>query len=576
MNKGKIVFILIALCLSLCAFAFVACGETTPPTPPEPPAHEHTFATAWSSDGTNHWHASTCEHDVKSDEAAHSGNPCSVCGDSVGTKGLEYTVDSIGGYSATWIGADTEPHITIPSEYNGKPVTGIGTFVFYGRADIIGVTIPDTVTHIDSGAFSNCLSMTSIVIPDTVTYIGSYAFNFDDSLTIYCEAKEATVKWGLSWNSDCPVVWDCKNNDKDKDGYTYAIIDGIRYRLKNGEAFVARQPLNTSGDIIIPVIVTHNGDSYRVTKIEESAFEGCSSLTSVVISNGIKKIEKDAFSKCSALMKAEIPSSVTGITGYYKNLKYHCTIFEECPVLTVYCEAKNESYGGGWKSVYAKTVWDCKNNDLDEDGYFYIMDGGLRFAIKDGKAAVARQAQNLRGDIIIPESVTYKGTTYTVSSILRSAFYDCDTVTSVTIPDSVESIEDHAFCSCADLQKVHIPKSVTSMGIDVTSKNAVVYCEASTRPSGWNKDWTLSCPVVWDCDNNSKDQDVYAYDTVDGIFYKLSGGEATVIRQSAVLIHGDVGIPSTIVYEEESYTVKAIESSAFANCTGLKSISVPE
>ena len=59
----------------------------------QPATHEHTYADAWSSDATKHWHAATCEHDVKSGEEAHKfgaysydsvkGNvtrTCSICG----------------------------------------------------------------------------------------------------------------------------------------------------------------------------------------------------------------------------------------------------------------------------------------------------------------------------------------------------------------------------------------------------------------------------------------------------------------------------------------------------------------
>ena len=64
----------------------------------------------------------------------------------------------------------------------------------------------------------------------------------------------------------------------------------------------------------------------------------------------------------------------------------------------------------------------------------------------------------------IPETVTYQETTYDVTAIGDSAFYDCRSLTTVTIPNSVTYIGDRAFKSCSSLTSVSIPNSVTSIG----------------------------------------------------------------------------------------------------------------
>ena len=55
------------------------------------------------------------------------------------------------------------------------------------------------------------------------------------------------------------------------------------------------------------------------------------------------------------------------------------------------------------------------------------------------------------GDVVIPSTVTYNGTTYSVTSIGGSAFGDCSGLTSVTIPNSVTSIGGFAFSGCSGL-----------------------------------------------------------------------------------------------------------------------------
>lgn len=71
--------------------------------------------------------------------------------------------------------------VTIPSRYQGKPVTTIGHAAFFNSA-VTSVTIPDSVTSISDGAFINCPKLTNISIPNSVTYIGFSAFSSCTSL----------------------------------------------------------------------------------------------------------------------------------------------------------------------------------------------------------------------------------------------------------------------------------------------------------------------------------------------------------------------------------------------------------
>ena len=114
MKKGilKICSLAISLALVMAmASMLVACG------------HEHTFATEWKSDATNHWHAATCEHtDEVADKAAHtfSGEKCTVCGYE---KPHEHT------YATTWSSDETNHwHAATCGHTNEKKDSAAHTF----------------------------------------------------------------------------------------------------------------------------------------------------------------------------------------------------------------------------------------------------------------------------------------------------------------------------------------------------------------------------------------------------------------------------------------------------------------
>ena len=66
----------------------------------------------------------------------------------------------------------------------------------------------------------------------------------------------------------------------------------------------------------------------------------------------------------------------------------------------------------------------------------------------------------------IPETVTYNETTYSVTSIEEWAFYNCSSLTSVTLPNSVASIGNDAFYKCSSLTSISIGNSLTYIGYD--------------------------------------------------------------------------------------------------------------
>ena len=107
---------------------------------------------------------------------------------------------------------------------------------------------------------------------------------------------------------------------------------------------------------------------------------------------------------------------------------------------------------------------EVKNADGVAIYYNYINDG-TELAVTFRGNYYDEYYNEYTGDVIIPESVTYNGNAYSVTSIGKRAFYSCSDLASVTIPNSVTSIGEETFQECSGLTSLTIPNSVTSIGV---------------------------------------------------------------------------------------------------------------
>ena len=82
---------------------------------------------------------------------------------------------------------------------------------------------------------------------------------------------------------------------------------------------------------------------------------------------------------------------------------------------------------------------------------------GIKYDVNtDTKQATVIKGSSYSGDIVIPSDITYNNVTCSVTSIGDDAFYGCNAITSITIPNSVTSIGSYAFQYCSSLNAVHI------------------------------------------------------------------------------------------------------------------------
>lgn len=189
------------------------------------------------------------------------------------------------------------PHINYPLR---NPLTidenGIITNCDYSATSVV---IPDGVTCIGRGAFSECKDLTSIVIPDGVTSIERFAFSECESL-ISIEISDSVTSID-DFNFD-----DCKSLSQIKVGKNnpcYMDIDGVLFSKDGTELIVYPQARQTK-EYCIP---------HGVTSIKKRAFYGCACETSVVIPDSVKNIGDSAFQCFYGMTSIVIPDSVTSI-----------------------------------------------------------------------------------------------------------------------------------------------------------------------------------------------------------------------------------------------------------------------
>ena len=179
---------------------------------------------------------------------------------------------------------------------------------------------------------------------------------------------------------------------------------------------------------------------------------------------------------------------------------------------------------------------------------------GVRYSVNNDNTTVTvagyPSGSKPIGDLTIPESVTYGGISYPVTSIGNKAFFFCSGLTSVTIPNSVTEIGIRAFYNCEGLMSVTIPNSVTSIG-----NYAFQGCSALTSVNIPNS--------VTEIGDGAFDGTKWYDNQPDGLVY--AGPVAYKYK-------GTMASGTCIVLKEGT---KGIAGSAFSGCSGLTSITIP-
>ena len=212
-----------------------------------------------------------------------------------------------------------------------------------------------------------------------------------------------------------------------------------------------------SGDLNSAYEIIETMNDFKMDKIIN---EG---ITEIKVQDNVTKIKDNTFAGMSTLENIEIPSSVTNIG---KGTLYGCTSLKSV-TLPFVGESNNASkgYNEVLGYIFGYSVTSFKNRVEGTVEQYYEGDDYYCYYIPKSLETVNLLSAKAIGD---------------------HAFYDCEFIASITIPNGVTNIGDHAFYNCDVLKSIDIPSSVISI------EDSAFSCCASLKTVNFANDSKLS------------------------------------------------------------------------------------
>lgn len=365
-----------------------------------------------------------------------------------------------------YIGEKLFQNTAITSIVIPNSVSNIKKYAFAGCVNLTQVTLPSSIIKISEGVFSGS-GIASAIIPERITSVEPYAYANCPNLQIVEIPKNLTTINHVfdGCNNIKQVRWnaiDCRDANFGNSVEKFTFGESVKVIPWN-----LCQNMTKLTSIVIP---------NSVEQIYTSAFDGCSSVTSLQIGSNVRKIGNYAFqgTKISNLV---IPDMVDTIGSY---------AFANSSLLSSVVVGKNVKFIDGFafgNCTNLKTIFNYSNLN-------FAPTSPSQGAIAQYATEIYNQMEKI-GDFLFAHTTSYKLVAYTGNdseitlpasfrgqeyTIAKGVFTNNQNLTSVTIPNGLTYLSDSVFAGCSNLATVSIPSSMDQIG-----KYAFAGCVALTE-----------------------------------------------------------------------------------------------